>query len=300
VHLRLRLRHDLERHRRGRWHQRRRGGLKRLHQRWQRLCATWQKPWRPWVGVLAATAAVASALVAVGHRAHAESFAPGTHFEGRPLAAEHPAHAALAPSQADSQAAPGMSAPPLALRTGCRWGLPGRNPYRGDVEAALAAGGVPADAVRVIAAQVRNGVVAERLTIANDGIRGVSSGRVFDAKKVALSFGRTMCLDAQVNFPAGHSEPASLFEATDAEGRRHAAMVPDVCGNVSVLSDAAEAGEDGRAAAQAGTGTGSGEGRGGVVSGSGANAGTNAVPLPATLWQVLLGLGLIGLLGRRR
>jgi hypothetical protein len=38
-----------------------------------------------------------------------------------------------------------------------------------------------------------------------------------------------------VNFVEGHMEPAALYEAATADGRVLAVMVPEVCGNVSVL-----------------------------------------------------------------
>ena len=50
-----------------------------------------------------------------------------------------------------------------------------------------------------------------------------------------MSFGTTLCLNARVNFAPGHVEAADLFEARDDQGRLHAVMVPDVCGNVTVL-----------------------------------------------------------------
>jgi hypothetical protein len=44
-----------------------------------------------------------------------------------------------------------------------------------------------------------------------------------------------MCLDSAVNFAPGHVEYADLFVATDDQGQTHYVMIPDVCGNVSVL-----------------------------------------------------------------
>lgn len=65
-------------------------------------------------------------------------------------------------------------------------------------------------------------------------------GREFDPQRLLLTHGRTLCLNARVNFAPGHVEGADLYEATDARGRRHAVMVPDVCGNVSVLGERGE------------------------------------------------------------
>jgi hypothetical protein len=38
-----------------------------------------------------------------------------------------------------------------------------------------------------------------------------------------------------VNFKRDHFERASLYQAADYRGRVHSVMIPDVCGNVSVL-----------------------------------------------------------------
>jgi hypothetical protein len=51
-----------------------------------------------------------------------------------------------------------------------------------------------------------------------------------------MTYGHTLCLGTRVNFRSGHVEPASLYEATGRDGRRYSVMVPDICGNVSLLS----------------------------------------------------------------
>jgi len=71
--------------------------------------------------------------------------------------------------------------------------------------------------------------------ISTGSIRGVAGGREFEPKSIAMSFGRTLCLQTRVNFVPGHVEEADLYEASDGNGRKYAVMVPDVCGNVSVL-----------------------------------------------------------------
>ena len=126
----------------------------------------------------------------------------------------------------------------LTYRHGCVWGQPGRNPYRGTVEQALKASALPPEVVQKIAHQVRLGSRTDRVEISNAGIRAARSGRVFDASHFAMSYGMTLCTSTRVNFVAGHVEQASLFEASDDQGRVYAVMVPDVCGNVSVLADA--------------------------------------------------------------
>ncbi|MEK8051532.1 PEP-CTERM sorting domain-containing protein [Ideonella sp. DXS22W] len=150
----------------------------------------------------------------------------GVHFEGDPLPAGHPL---LRPA-----------APPLAYRQRCVWGKPGSNPYRGTVVQALQAARLPDEVVRQLATQVAEKRRTDRLEIRRDGIRALGSGRVFDPRRVALTFGETMCLGARVNFAAGHMEPADLYEASDHAGRVYAVMVPEVCGNVSVLSQQGE------------------------------------------------------------
>jgi hypothetical protein len=195
------------------------------------------------------------------------SLAPGEYDDGRPLPAAHPLRRYVvlqlnAESRADATlpqaegptgagpAAPGLPSPlpapvsapglqdSLTYRHGCVWGQPGRNPYRGTVEQALRASALPAEVVQKITNQVRAGSATDRVAIGNDGIRAASSGRVFDASHFAMTYGMTLCTSTRVNFVAGHVEQASLFEASDNKGRVYAVMVPDVCGNVSVLADA--------------------------------------------------------------
>lgn len=191
--------------------------------------------------VLAAAAGVALVLAAAGQRdallaqpgpavaaeAPVQWLPPGGHHEGVALSLAHPL------LRADDAHAPDIER--LALRQGCAWGKPGRNPYRGSVEQALVTARLPAAVVQRIAHKVRTGQPDDRLEIRNEGIRAARDGRGFDPRNVALTYGHTLCVNARVNFPAGHAEPASLYEAADDEGRLHSVMVPDVCGNVSVL-----------------------------------------------------------------
>lgn len=153
--------------------------------------------------------------------------APGTSDDGRGL----PAVAAPAP------AGPGADAQGLQLRRGCHWGQPGRMPYRGTTRQALVAAGLPEEVVAQIEAQRNAGQKSGRVAITRDGIRHTGDGRVFPARGLALTFGMTLCRDASVNFAKGHEEMADLYEARDAQGKPHAVMVPDVCGNVSVLGE---------------------------------------------------------------
>lgn len=184
----------------------------------------------------------------------ARLFAPGEAFDGETLPEDHPllvpaAHAVdVAPTLPGAKDTPrrertatAAAAPPrsvaagLSLRRFCAWGHPGRMPYRGTVDEALRAARLPPEVREQIVAAVAAGRPHDRLVITNGGIRAVSSDRAFEPQGIAMVYGRTLCLGTRVNFKPGHSEPASLYEAFDTSGQRHSVMVPDVCGNVSVL-----------------------------------------------------------------
>lgn len=176
----------------------------------------------------------------------------GESHEGDPLPADHPL---LAAAQADAPAAvaaqdgeratppmPGMVPEdgPITLRQNCAWGNPGSNPYRGSVEQALEGARLPPDVVARIAKMVRAGEVTDRLEITTASIRTVHQYREYDPSSVAMTFGKTLCVNSRVNFKPGHVERADLYEVADASGATWSVMVPYVCGNVSVLSDRAE------------------------------------------------------------
>lgn len=223
----------------------------------------------------------------------------GESHYGRPLNDAHPLQVKFDTALAATQ--PGQAVPGLTLRQHCAWGKPGGNPYRGTVTEALQAAGLPAEVVSAIAAQVQKGESAERLTIATDGIHADKSGRVFSPAGMAMTYGRTLCLGTHVNFAPGHTEPASLYEARDQKGRLHSVMVPDVCGNVTMISQGLSRKDK---TALTGGGGGSAEvtwlvdipevGRGPNSSG------VNSVPEPGTLWGVGAGLALLAWFGRRR
>ena len=130
----------------------------------------------------------------------------------------------------------------LQLRHGCTWGVPGRDPYRGTAEQALQAAGLPADAVRAIAQRIRSGESDGVVTLAREGIQSADGQRQFGRRLVASTYGMTLCFDTLVNFAEGHVERAPLFEFTSADGRRFSVIVPEVCGNVGVISDQPSAG----------------------------------------------------------
>lgn len=195
---------------------------------------------------------------------------------GRPGAGAAPPGTALA-----------SSVEPLQMRRGCAWGQPGRNPYKGTVEQALLHARLPPEVVAEVSRKVRAREVSDRLEIRTGSIRGVSHGREFDPQRVAMSFGRTLCLNSRVNFEAGHVERADLYEVKDARGRQHAVMVPDVCGNVSVLG---ERGERRRALVAAGGGAADADEEWWTLATVAAMADGGTIPEPGTLATVLAAL----------
>jgi len=161
----------------------------------------------------------------------------GTHLEGERLAPAHPLHSLL-PAQAMEDEPRGYTEAEGALlrvRRHCAWGLPGRNPYRGSAVQALQTATLSPTVVKQIAADIHAGRRVDRVHIGNAVIRAERSGREFDPRRVAMTYGMTLCVDTRINFTAGHSEGGDLYEAMDDDGRIYAVMVPDVCGNVSVL-----------------------------------------------------------------
>ena len=269
---------------------------------------------RRWATVVVASAVLGTALaqtlpLLLTLWPSGPSVAAGVSHDGEALPASHPlalAGASLAaasapassaaPKPTDGQAAP--MAAGLTLRQHCSWGQPGRNPYQGTPEQAVTAARLPPEVVLQIAQAIRSGEATDQLTITREGIQNASGSRRFAPAPFVMTYGRTLCLNARVNFAAGHSEPAALFEASDQRGRRYAVMVPSVCGNVSVIGETSA----GRHTALSS----------GVPYSRDASAGAdvtsadddplqrvNAVPLPGTLWLVLVGLGAAALVRRR-
>lgn len=200
------------------------------------------RPLQRWAGLgLAATlscAALAQGLpLLLALWPDRPSVAAGISHDGEPLPAQHPLvlAARLVGGAAGPDAMPAAAV--LALRQHCVWGQPGRHPYRGTVEQALTAAHLPPEVIRKIAADIRSGAVSAQLQISRTGILSTDGSRHFDAQGFAMTYGHTLCLNTRVNFAPGHSEPARLYEATDARGRHHAVMVPEVCGNVSVIGE---------------------------------------------------------------
>lgn len=184
-------------------------------------------------------------MVEVGPR----KIARGSSHDGDQLPRDHPLLLAASPiddtDEVEPAATPASTTTaqpaeqPLGLRRHCAWGTPGRNPYQGSVELALRTARLPESLVQRIAADVKERRITDRISIGNGSIRADASGRRFDPARLALTFGRTLCVDARVNFAKGHVERADLYEAQDSDGKVVAVMVPDVCGNVSVLSEVA-------------------------------------------------------------
>lgn len=174
------------------------------------------------------------------------SLPPGTSHDGYALSAGHALQSWMpVVERTGGSAVEGADEAPLTLRSHCAWGQPGRNPYRGSTEQALRMARLPPEVVREIAAMRRDGRRTDRVEIRNSGITTVSDQRWFNPRSFAMTFGLTLCADARVNFVPGHAERGDLFEVRDARGRLHSVMVPDVCGNVSVLG--AQGGRMGKA-----------------------------------------------------
>lgn len=171
------------------------------------------------------------------------ALARGQSYDGDPLPPHHPLRVRIALQGAQPAAdpqAPAASPSALLLRGQCVWGQPGRDPYRGTLEQALSTAGLPKSVIKNIAYQVSAGQAVDRVTIDNQRIKAHGSGRVFSATNVAMTYGMTLCTRTRVNFPEGHSEGAALYEARDDNGRVYAVMVPEVCGNVSILGQSEE------------------------------------------------------------
>lgn len=187
----------------------------------------------------------------------------GQSYDGDALPPEHPllTWAAQKPPPASTTPAPGPSPsaspgtssarPPasskatpaanldggwaLALRQNCAWGEPGRMPYAGSVDQALGALRLPPKVAEHFAQRIRAHQVSDRVEIRNDAIQAEKMLRVYDPRRIAMTFGRTLCIGTQVHFAPRHAEWGDLYEVADGSGRRWAVMVPDACGNVSLL-----------------------------------------------------------------
>ena len=269
--------------------------------------------WRLWLVGLGLLALLGLAVAALARHVLAPDPGPpqlprGQTHDGRPLPAAHPLQVNFIeelrrrPSSATDSADAGAEL--LTLRRHCAWGRPGGNPYRGTVEQALQAAALPPEVVQAIAAQVRAGKSTEQLVIRTEGIEALSSGRRFRSDKMAMTYGMTLCVGTRVNFEPGHSEPAALYEARDASGRNHAVMVPEVCGNVTVLGQDAPQ----RRRAMALTGGASADDFTDIPTqldwdpkkaGNPSSSEVHSVPEPGTLVVVGTGLALMAWLRRR-
>jgi hypothetical protein len=118
------------------------------------------------------------------------------------------------------------NATPLSLKRGCAWGVPGGSPYRGTVEQALLAAGLPADAVRALGEKAERGWSQGQVEISRSGIRTLDGRRHFDPDITAMGFSHTLCFNTRVNFKPGHVEYAALYEHTDSRARTYTVMVP--------------------------------------------------------------------------
>jgi len=167
---------------------------------------------------------------------------------GRPLPGSDPVLSDREPAQRAGNTAaarittpaPGGDGAPLALRTDCAWGEPGRNPYTGTVQQALTAAHLPADVVARLERKIRDHETSDRLVIRNDTIRAAQSGAAFEPRAIKMTYGKTLCLNSRVNFKRGHMERADLYEVVDARGVTYSVMVPYACGNISLLGPRTE------------------------------------------------------------
>ncbi len=182
--------------------------------------------------VACAVPAAVVVLMAVGHQADQAALRDvpeGVSHDGRPVPA------ALARPLPRAAAEPAPDGPALAVREGCAWGQPGRMPYRGTTAQALRAARLPPEVVAEVARRRAARAITDRVEIRTGAIRAVGDGREFNPRSFAMTYGHTLCVGARVNFASGHVERGDLYEVRDARGQLHAVMVPDVCGNVSVL-----------------------------------------------------------------
>ena len=235
--------------------------------RWAPFARRWRLTLRTAAAPLAVAAGLSAGLaVAAWHGLQPRPEAPvlklalGDHHDGVPLPSTHPLLLRLQRAKAASAATPARSASTtgpvsntqlLNLRRDCVWGKPGRNPYLGSVEQALNTAALPAEVVREITRQVLAGTPVDQLEISSASILATASGRQFNPGNVAMTYGTTLCLGTRVNFLAGHTEAAALYEAADHSGRVYAVMVPKVCGNVSVLGQVVPQPVDGLATGDA-------------------------------------------------
>ena len=242
-----------------------------------------------------------------------QSGSPALALPPAPPGPSAPAQPALARPGSD----PGGDAP-LTLRQNCAWGDPGRDPYRGTIEQALEGARLPPEVAAQLAALIRAGKATDRLEITTASIRTVHQYREYDPRSIAMTFGKTLCVNTRVNFKPGHLERADLYEVADASGATYSVMVPYVCGNVSVLGDRAERpdgpadapimvlGPDGRPVLRKSSAPLPGViagiiGKTSVVGASGTPTTRQAqVPVPGTLANLLGGVALLGWFLRRR
>lgn len=230
--------------------------------------------------------------------ARGQLIALGESYDGDDLVDKHPLNQSPLPDATgptlDAPVGKSVPAHRLALRQHCTWGQPGRSPYRGTVQEALRAAQLPEVVVQKVAAQVGAHDSAGRLVINNKSIRLVGSKRQFSAANVTMTYGRTLCVETKVHFKRGHRELADLYEASDDKGQRYAVMVPDVCGNVSVLAASEDAAEEATLSASGAQGSDINAAQA-VLGAAGGE-----IPEPGTLAVVLLGLAALILRWGRR
>lgn len=228
----------------------------------------------------------------------------GQSYDGDPLAPRHPLLMAKPVSYA--AAATAASAPraaALRMRQGCAWGQPGRSPYQGTAEQALTSARLPAVVVERLLTKIHAHDTTDRIEISTAAIKALNSEREYNPRSFAMTYGRTLCLNSRVNFAPGHVEQADLYEVMDDLGQKVAVMVPDVCGNVSVLGERGESDAVARYAAAAASAPHEddpdSDGAQAHANGSGSNV-ARGVPEPGSLACTFAALAVVAWVARRR
>jgi hypothetical protein len=119
----------------------------------------------------------------------------------------------------------------LNYRRACMWNNPGVSPYKGTVRNALYSLKLPEQVEEELVLRISVRDIDQRVVINNKGI--FSSSEVYPPVFVGMGFSRTMCLNTRVNFTK--NELGDLYQV-EHKGIIYAITVPDVCGNISLMT----------------------------------------------------------------
>lgn len=117
----------------------------------------------------------------------------------------------------------------LNIRTGCKWGKPGANPFKGDRLSALLVEGVDPESAKELASRIERGLSDGEVIFSNTSIRERSGDLEF-VNNYAMAFGNSVCFNTKTNFEIGHYELAALYRHNG-----YYIVVPYVCGNITRL-----------------------------------------------------------------